>query len=59
MPDEEVKKDPMEALQYYAGKLTKEQLDYCRRYSTYTALKYWEDALTKEQLDYCVNERNK
>jgi len=52
MQDEEVIKDPVTALQYYAGKLTKEQLDYCTRYSTYRALKYWTDKLSDEQKQY-------
>lgn len=30
MTDEEIKNSPWTALQYFAGKLTKEQLDYCK-----------------------------
>lgn len=53
MTDEELKKDLMTDLQYYTHNLTKEQLDYCTRYSTYTALKHWEDKLSDDQKQYC------
>ena len=48
MTDEEVKKDPWNALQHCSDKLTPEQLGI--------ALAFCADKLSAEQLDYCVRE---
>ena len=53
MTDEEVKKDPMKAIRFYADELTAEQLDYCVREWPDTALVFCADKLTEEQKQYC------
>ena len=51
--DEEVKRDPWNALQFWADKLTPEQFDYCVHECPSTALEWNSDRLTEEQKQYC------